>query len=204
MNMTANRGHFPAAWLVALTLPGSALAQPVPMAPAVPALPAPSTPFALAAALAPAWAEQDSAAERSREDAGRRDREARTYEQARAFLDQSKYDRAVERFTDVAAMKGARADAALYWKAWAQNKAGQRAEALTTLSALARDHAKSRYLAQGRQLEAEVRRDSGQPARPDAEGDDCRAGQSTTGARWAGLRAAPPSPRFTAPRRTSM
>ena len=41
----------------------------------------------------------------------------RAYDQAREFLDQGKYDRAVERFTDVIAMKGARADAALYWKA---------------------------------------------------------------------------------------
>ena len=173
--MTANRGHFfPAAWLVALTLPGSALAQPAPLAPAAPAPPMPVLPVVVAAALAPSWDDRDGAAEQSREDAGRqeRDREARTYEQARAFLDQSKYDRAVERFADVAAMKGVRADAALYWKAWAQNKAGQRAEALTTLSVLARDHARSRYLAQARQLDAEVRHETGQPARPEAEGDD--------------------------------
>ena len=147
MNMTANRRHlFTAAWLLVLTLPASALAQPGPV----------------------------DSAERTREATGQREREreGRVYEQARELMDESKYDRAIERFTDVAAMKGARADAALYWKAWAQNKVAQRAEALTTLSALARDYAKSRYLAQARQLEAEVRRDSGQPARPDAEGDD--------------------------------
>ena len=114
-----------------------------------------------------------AAADRGREDSEReRDRETRTYEQAREQMDQAKYDRAVERFTEVAAMKGARADAALYWKAWSQNKTGQRAEALTTLSTLTRDYAKSRYLTQARQLEAEVRRDSGQPATPDKEIDD--------------------------------
>jgi HEAT repeat protein len=114
------------------------------------------------------------ASERGREDADRRerDRETRVYEQARELMDQAKYDRAVAQFTEVAAMKGSRADAALYWKAWSQNKSGQRAEALATLSAMARDYPKSRYLAQGKQLEAEVRRDSGQPATPDKESDD--------------------------------
>ena len=80
---------------------------------------------------------EDHARDRSRDDAERqRDRETRVYEQARRQLDQSRYDRAILMFTEVAAMKGTRADAALYWKAWAQNKAGQRAEALTRLSAL--------------------------------------------------------------------
>ena len=60
------------------------------------------------------------------------------YDQAREFVDQGKYDRAIERFTDVISMKGARADAALYWKAYAQNRAGQRPEALTTIATLSR------------------------------------------------------------------
>ena len=67
-----------------------------------------------------------------------RERETRLYDQAREFLDQGKYDRAIERYTDVIALKGPRADAALYWKAWAQNRAGQRPEALTTISTLAK------------------------------------------------------------------
>jgi HEAT repeat protein len=101
-----------------------------------------------------------------------RERETRAYDQAREFLDQGKYDRAIERYTDVIAMKGAHADAALYWKAWSQSRAGQRPEALTTISALARDYPKSRYQTQAKQLEAEVRRDSGQPVRPDSINDD--------------------------------
>ena len=101
-----------------------------------------------------------------------RDRETRAYDQAREFLDQGKYDRAIERYTDVIAMKGARADAALYWKAWSQSRAGQRPEALTTISTLAKDYPKSRYQAQAKQLDAEVRRDGGQPVRPDSINDD--------------------------------
>ena len=116
---------------------------------------------------------EDRARDHSRDDAERqRDRETRVYEEARRQLDQSRYDRAILMFTEVAAMKGTRADAALYWKAWSQNKSGQRAEALTTLSALTRDYQKSRFLAQAKQLEAEVRRDSGQPASPESQTDD--------------------------------
>ena len=101
-----------------------------------------------------------------------RERETRLYEQGRDLMDQGRYDRAIERFTDLAAMKGSRADAALYFKAWSQNRSGQRAEALATIAALAKDYPKSRYVAQSKALEAEVRRDSGQPVRPDSESDD--------------------------------
>jgi HEAT repeat protein len=101
-----------------------------------------------------------------------RERETRLYDQAREFFDQGKYDRAIERYSDVISMKGPRADASLYWKAWAQNRAGQRPEALTTISTLSRDFPKSRYLKQAKQLEAEIRRDGGQPVRPDGESDD--------------------------------
>jgi HEAT repeat protein len=164
----------------ALALAAPALAQPdaaVPVRPVAPAMAAiaPVVPIAAGVVDVPGIGsdEQDSA-ERSRRDSEQRerDRETRAYEQARELMDQAKYDRAVERFTEVASMKAARADAALYWKAWSQNKAGQRADALTTLSALERDYAKSRYLTQARQLEAEMRRESGQPARPDSESDD--------------------------------
>ena len=39
-------------------------------------------------------------------------------------MDKCRYDRAIVLFTDVAAMKGAHADAALYFKAWAQIESG--------------------------------------------------------------------------------
>lgn len=101
-----------------------------------------------------------------------RDRETRVYEQGRDYIDQGKYDRAIERLNDVISMKGSRADAALYHKAWAQNKSGQRAEALATIATLGKDYPKSRYLTQAKALEAEVRRDSGQPVRPESESDE--------------------------------
>jgi HEAT repeat protein len=115
----------------------------------------------------------DRAQDRQAETAQReKDRELRIYEQGREFMDDGRYDRAIDRFADVVSMKGTRADAALYFKAWSQSKAGQRAEALATISTLAQEYPKSRYVAQAKALEAEVRRDSGQPVRPDGESDD--------------------------------
>src|SRR5262249_23649474 len=110
-----------------------------------------------------AWSErsQDRTDREKEAEARERERELRTYDQGRELLDQGKYDRAIDRFNDVIGMKGTRADAALYYKAWSQNRLGQRAEALTTIATLARDYPKSRYLTQARALEAEVKSASG-------------------------------------------
>jgi len=101
-----------------------------------------------------------------------RERESRLYEDAIRARDESRWERAVERFNDVATMKGARADAALYWKAYAQDRLGQRADALATIAALSRDYPKSRYLKEARALDAEVRRNAGQPVRPQDQADE--------------------------------
>ena len=45
-----------------------------------------------------------------------------------------RWDRAVSAFDRVIEVKGAKSDAALYWKAYAQNKQGQRPEALATIN----------------------------------------------------------------------
>lgn len=101
-----------------------------------------------------------------------REREIRIYEEARRMVDESRWERAVERFNDVIGMKGRLADAALYHKAYSQDRLGQRAEALATIQALSRDYSTSRYLQQAKVLEAEIRRNSGQPARPQDQADE--------------------------------
>jgi len=68
----------------------------------------------------------------------------RLYDCGRDALDDKQWDRAVDFFGKVAAAKSERADAALYWKAYAQNKLGQRAEALTTIAQFKSAYAKSR------------------------------------------------------------
>lgn len=101
-----------------------------------------------------------------------RERENRVYDEAQRFMDRREWDRAIERFNDVITMKGARADAALHWKAWSQHRNGQPSEALTTIATLAKEYPNSRYLKDAKALEVEVRRNTGQPVRPESQTDD--------------------------------
>ena len=87
-------------------------------------------------------------------------------------MDAGRWDRAVEAFARVAAMKGTRADGALYWKAYSQDRVGQRAEALATIAELTKTYPKSRYVKQAQALEMEVRRNVGQPVNPEAQADE--------------------------------
>jgi TolA-binding protein len=112
-------------------------------------------------------------AERDRDRAERqRDQESDNYDAGQEALDSARWDRAIQRFDRVIEMKGPRADAALYWKAFAQSRQGQRADALNTLAVLQKDYPKSRYLEQARALDVEMRRDSGQAVRPQDESDE--------------------------------
>jgi HEAT repeat protein len=112
-------------------------------------------------------------AERDRDRSARdRDEQNRYYDAGQQALDSSHWDRAISNFDRVIEMKGARADAAQYWKAFAQNRLGQRADALSTIAALQKDYPKSRYLEQARALEVEVRSEAGQPVRPENQSDE--------------------------------
>src|SRR5688572_27769547 len=118
-----------------------------------------------------------SAAEREKErelDARRsaQDREARLYDAGMRHVYDNRWEPALASFEQLVALKGSRVDAALYWKAYAQDRLGQRAEALTTIGTLTREHQTSRYLQQARLLEAEVRRNAGQPVRPQDQADE--------------------------------
>ena len=130
----------------------------------------------------------------------RREREAELYSQAYDAMTESRWDRAAAGFTRVAALNGARADAALYWKAYSQHRLGQRAEALTTIAELAKSHPNSSYLKQARVLEQEVRRAVGQPVRPQDQDDEdlklmARHRRGSRNERGSGLRRATPRAR---------
>lgn len=125
-----------------------------------------------------------SRAQREKEDAAReaarekeraqreKEREYSYYDQGQSALDSARWDRAISSFDRVIEMKGVKADAALYWKAYAQNKLGQRPEALATIGMIVKDYPKSRYLSDARALEVEVKRDGGQAPNPAAESDE--------------------------------
>jgi len=101
-----------------------------------------------------------------------RTKEQLLYTQATAAMDEKRWDRALDLFTQVAAEKGERLDGALYWKAYVQNKLGQRTEALATIQELVKAQPNSRWISDAKALEVEVRSASGQPVKPEAESDD--------------------------------
>jgi HEAT repeat protein len=112
-------------------------------------------------------------AERERERAQERaERLTELYDDGLEALDEGRWERAAERFTRLAQTKGPRTDAALYWKAYAQNRQGQRPEALQTIAELLKEYPGSRYIQQAKALEVEVRRDAGQPVRPESQSDE--------------------------------
>ena len=96
----------------------------------------------------------------------------RLYDCGRDALDDKQWDRAVDYFGRVAAAKSERGDAALYWKAYAQNKLGQRAEALNTIAQFKTAYPKSRWNNDMSALEIDVRQHSGQPVKPGDTSDD--------------------------------
>src|SRR5262249_1720167 len=100
------------------------------------------------------------------------DRADELYEAGRDAIEEGRFDRAVERFTRLIAMKSNRTDAALYWKAYSQAKLGQRADALSTLADLQKQFADSRWIRDARALEVELRQASGQTVTPESQNDE--------------------------------
>jgi tetratricopeptide (TPR) repeat protein len=125
-------------------------------------------------------AEAQRVAERARSDADRaraeaqrsRDRERRDYERAHEALEDAEWSSAASLFQSVVTAGGSRADGALYWKAYALDKLGQRAEALTAIAELSRSFPKSRWIGDARALEVQVRQRVGQPVVLSPSGDD--------------------------------
>jgi len=87
-------------------------------------------------------------------------------------LDERRWDEAIQEFDEVIRLKSPRTDGALYWKAFAENKQGQRTEALATLATLGNSFPQSRWLTEARALEIEIRQAAGQPVRPENEADE--------------------------------
>src|SRR5580692_8431336 len=151
---------------------------------------------ARAAAATESWQEQSSAdreqeardreqEKRDREEEARdreqekRDREQEhlerldeLYSEGREALDEDRYDRAAEKFSELASLNGPQTDAAMYWKAYAENKLGKRDSALATITDLEKKYAQSRWIKDAKALEIEVRQSNGQPAHPESQPDE--------------------------------
>lgn len=87
-------------------------------------------------------------------------------------INQGRWSDAAGLFDRVAQMHGEHAEGALYWKAYAENKEGQPANALNTCGELRKGYPKSRWLDECGALEIEIRGKSGHPVSPQAEPDE--------------------------------
>lgn len=94
------------------------------------------------------------------------------YDDGREALDEDRYDQAESKFKQLADMNGPQTDAALYWKAYAENRLGKRDTALATIADLKRRFSQSRWQKDASALEIEVRQSNGQPAHPETQTDD--------------------------------
>jgi HEAT repeat protein len=94
------------------------------------------------------------------------------YKQGTAAIDRGDWDGAVKAFGEIARQKGERADAALYWQAYALNKSGRPDEALKALATLKTTYPQSRWQRERRALELEIRQASGQTPQVEAEDSD--------------------------------
>lgn len=94
------------------------------------------------------------------------------YDDGREALDEDRYEHAESKFDQLAQMNGPQTDAALYWKAYAENRLGKRDTALANLAELKRRFAQSRWLKDASALELEVRQSSGQQVHPEGQKDD--------------------------------
>lgn len=98
--------------------------------------------------------------------------EASLYADGTRAINESRWQDAVGLFDRVAKMHGEHAEGALYWKAYAENKEGQSASALSTCGELRKQYPKSRWLGECGALEIEIRGKSGDPVSPQAEPDE--------------------------------
>jgi len=79
------------------------------------------------------------------------------YSSAKDALDNGDYDNAIKQFDEVVKIHGRRADGAVYWKAYALNKAGNKAQALTAIGELRKNYPKSNWLRDAGALEQDIR-----------------------------------------------
>jgi hypothetical protein len=94
------------------------------------------------------------------------------YSQARNFIERDQYDRALESLDRLITQRGARTDAAMYWKAYSQLKLARHADALATLAELRKEFPMSSWQRDASALEIEVRQASGQSVNAAAQASD--------------------------------
>jgi hypothetical protein len=115
---------------------------------------------------------RDREQEKREREQERVERNSELYDDGREALDEDRFDKAESKFEELAALNGPQTDAALYWKAYAENRLGKRDTALATIADLKHRFPQSRWLKDASALEIDVRQRAGQPAHPESQSDD--------------------------------
>jgi hypothetical protein len=102
----------------------------------------------------------------------RAERESDLYGDGTDAIDDGDWEDAIKYFSQVAEMKGKRADGALYWTAYALAKLGRRSQALQTVATLKKAYPSSKWLDDARALDLEVRQAGGEHVAPERVDDD--------------------------------
>jgi len=123
-----------------------------------------SLPVSSAAALVLQPAEADSVATNARED--------QLYSDATRAINESRWPDAKSLLDQVIDQHGRRADGALYWKAYVENKEGRSSSALSTCASLRQSYPNSNWLKECNALEIQIRGGSGSPVQPQSEQDE--------------------------------
>jgi HEAT repeat protein len=131
-------------------------------------------------ALSAAWREAQEQVQAQRRDGQARSQDERNgrtsqwdvqYERARQAIERAQWTQAIQQFTVLAQANAPRSDAAMYWRAYALDKMNRHADALAAVGDLFKSFPASRWMADARALELQVRQRSGQPV-PVEGGDD--------------------------------
>src|SRR5277367_5221129 len=94
--------------------------------------------------------------------------EDQLYSDATRAINESRWSDAEGLLDQVINQHGHRADGALYWKAYVENKQGRSSDALNACASLRQSYPKSNWIKECSALEIEMRGKSGSPVQPQA------------------------------------
>src|SRR6266700_965935 len=98
--------------------------------------------------------------------------EDQLYSDATRAINEGRWSDAEPLLDQVLNIRGRRADAAVYWKAYVKSKEGRSSEALEACANLRQNYPQSSWLKDCSALEIEIRGKSGSPVQPQAEQDE--------------------------------
>src|SRR5260221_8058427 len=88
------------------------------------------------------------------------ERQQDLYDNGREALDDDHYEKAAAEFAELIKLNGPQTAAAMYWKAYTENRLGKKAAALATIADIKAKYAQSRWKKDAEALEIEVRQSS--------------------------------------------